>query len=327
MSEENVQEELPKPLRKTTVVTMFFNLKKLQDQSSETRPPEFYMENGKVILSLPYPMVIFCDEETKDLLKGMRDETNVENYPTEYVVKSITEYDYYQTNFDIITENRRRSNGYKEPNRNTPSYFLLTMFKILALRISKMKNFFGTPYYAWMDFGCNHILRSVSEYAPKMLDNPRPKISVCYIHYRSHDEIKDMRGYMEYGGHCGLAAGIITAEKEYIDRFYNQMFSIFNEQLYVGYGHSEETVLAYCYDRSPELFNLYYGDYYSLLTNYLEPIQDIYQIKHFFIDQAVNKGRKDLAKICAEKVIDSITKNKIEYYSNYIPELIKIVNL
>lgn len=304
---------------KTTIVTMFFNLKKLKDQSTETRPIEFYLENGKTVLSLSHPMVIFCDEETVDVLRDMRN--SLTNAPTEYVVKNIVDYDYFYTNWDIITENRKKSNGYKKPDRNTPSYFLLTMFKLMALRISYMKNYFKTPYYAWVDFGCNHVVRGVKEYVPLLLNNPRPKISLCYIHYRSSKELENIRSYMEYGGPCGLAATIITVEKEYVDRFYNLMFSIFNEFLYVGYGHTEETVLAYAYDRSPDIFNIYYGDYYSVAANYFEPLQDIYTIKYCFIDQALSKGRPDLAKDCAKKVLDSIVKNKLYDCSNLIPML------
>ena len=55
---------------KTVIVTMFFNLKKLKDASVQTRPQEFYIENGRETLKLQYPMVIFCDESTYDFLKN-----------------------------------------------------------------------------------------------------------------------------------------------------------------------------------------------------------------------------------------------------------------
>ena len=52
----------------------------------------------------------------------------------------------------------------------------------VGLLISKQKNPYGTPFYAWVDFGGSHIMRSFNEYAPKMLENPNPKVSFCYIH-------------------------------------------------------------------------------------------------------------------------------------------------
>jgi len=296
--------------KKTTVITMFFNLKNLKDTSKETRPIDFYIQNGKLTLQLQYPMVIFCDEDTQPILKEIRD-TYVDSdiIKTIYIVKKLTDYDFYIHNYSIVSENRRKSNGYKNPeDRNTVSYFLLMLLKAYSISISKQRNDFNTEFYAWVDFGCSHICRKFTEYSVKMLDNPNPKVSCCYIHYRSSSELSNMKEYMEYGGKCGVAATAFTVHKDYADKFKNAMFSIFNEMLYRGYGHSDETLMTYCYDRFPELFTIYYGDYYSILTNYHEPQEDLNSIKQFFIYEALNKNRPDLANhaICA--IIDSLSK-------------------
>ena len=54
---------------KSTIVTMYFNLKDLKDSSPQTRPQSFYMENGRATLKLQNPMVIFCDSSTYDDIK------------------------------------------------------------------------------------------------------------------------------------------------------------------------------------------------------------------------------------------------------------------
>lgn len=286
---------------------MFFNLKNLKDASDQTRSPDFYIENGRETLKLKYPMVVFCDESTYDFIKNIRDnEVDSTLAPngiqTTYIIKNITDYDYYKQNWNIINENRRLSNGYKDPtDRNTVSYFLLVMFKPLALLIAKQT--IQSEYYAWIDLGCNHIVRKLSEYAPKMLDNPNPKISACYIHYRSHDEIKSMRKYMEYGGPCGMAATAFTVQENYIEKFYNSMFSIFHEMLLNQVGHTDETVMVYSYDRNPEMYTIYYGDYYSIFTNYHTIQDDRATIQHFFINECYKKNRSDLAKIAEDKLI------------------------
>ena len=286
---------------KTVIVTMFFNLKKLKDASVQTRPQEFYIENGRETLKLQYPMVIFCDEDTYEFLKKIRDEEVPNLIETKYIIRNFTDYDYYKYNWDIINNNRLKSNGYKNPNdRNTVSYFLMGMFKPLGLLLSKQV--IHADYYAWIDLGCNHIVRKLSEYAPKMLDNPNPKISVCYIHYRSHYEIMPMKKYMEYGGKCGIASTAYTVSREYIEKYYNLMFSIFNEMLVNEVGHTDETVMVYAYNRMPELFNIYYGDYYSIFTNYHQPIDDHQSIKTFFIDECNRKGRHDLANDALAKI-------------------------
>ena len=309
---------------KSTIVTMFFNLKKLKDRSNSTRPLEFYLENGMATMSLPYPMIIFCDEETYEMTKTMRDQAlnGQTNVPTHYVIKNITEYDLYKDNWDIIDENRKKSNWYKSPDeRNIVSYFILTMFKITALLMSKQLNLYNTHYFAWIDFGCGHVVNKVAEYAPKMLENPNPKISICYIHYRGKDELHDMCKYMENGGPCGIACTAFTVETTYINRLYNAMTAIFHEMLFNGVGHSEETAITYCYDRHPDLFTIYYGDYYSVLTNYHKPQEDLWSIRWYFINSALQCGRLDLAKDAATKILDAIPDKPGFHDQNLIRDL------
>jgi hypothetical protein len=135
-----------------------------------------------------------------------------------------------------------------------------------------------------------------------MLDNPNSKVSACYIHYRSHHEIYPMKKYMEYGGKCGIASTAYTVQRDYIDKYYSSMFSIFHEMLLNGVGHTDETAMVYCYDKNPELFNIYYGDYYSIFTNYHEITEDQQSIYMYFINECIVKNRIDLAKIAHEKL-------------------------
>jgi hypothetical protein len=88
-----------------------------------------------------------------------------------------------------------------------------------------------------------------------------------------------------------------------MDRFYAATLSIFYEMLSKGCGHSEENVLTYCYDRYPELFTLRYGDYYSLLTNYIRTTHDIPSISTFFVQEAIRAGRPDLAASAAASIL------------------------
>jgi hypothetical protein len=89
------------------------------------------------------------------------------------------------------------------------------------------------------------------------------------------------------------------------------MMSVFYEQLVKGVAHSEETVLTCCYDRTPDLFTLSYGDYNSVCTNYHRPIESYGTIKHFFIQNAIRAGRHDLATQAALAVLDCVETKDI----------------
>lgn len=313
---------------KSTIVTFYFNIKELKDSTDEVRPESFYMEKGRETLKLNYPMVIFCDNSNYEKIKKIRDEYILNSKLTNYIIKNITEYDFYKENWYIINENRKDKECYKN-SRNTPSYYLLCMFKIIAINIAKQCNFYNTDYYAWIDFGGSHIMRNFDKYSKKMLNNPNQKISMCYIHYRSHNELYPIKLYLQNGGPCGVAATSFTVQKEYVNRFYNGCLSIFHETLNNNVGHCDEQILTYFYDKYPELCNIYNGDYYSILENYHEPIEDHQCIVIFFIKEAINKNRKDLAEICATKLIKTINKynlsiHNLSYLKNIAPKIFNI---
>ena len=190
------------------------------------------------------------------------------------------------------------------------------MFKIIALNIAKENNFFNTDYYAWIDFGGSHIMKDFNTYAIKMLDNPNPKISFCYIHYRTREEMYTLLNTI--GGFCGIAATSFTLDHHYIKAFYINIFKLFYELLNNSIGHAEEQIFTLFYDRHPELCNIYYGDYYSILKNYHEPIDDFNCIIHNYIKETITKGRKDLALSCAISIMNTINNNNNRTQTNYI---------
>jgi len=295
-------------MAKSAVVTMYFNLKNLKDASAHTRPSEFYLNHGHGTLQLQAPMIIFCDEITQPLIQAIRD-TYVApaNFPTVYIVKNFTYYDYYNQLWPLVVENRNKSSEYKNPgDRNTASYYLVCMFKTIALQIAAQRNDFAATHYFWIDFGCSHVAGpNISESAHRMLANPKDKVTALYIHYRGSAELKDTEKFL-HKTQCGMACTAYSVEAKYVDKFYSCMWSICYDLLYKGLGHGDEQVMTLCYDRYPELFNLYYGDYYSVLANYHHVRQDWNSVIWHFIKNALSASRKDLALQAAHNILESV---------------------
>ena len=304
----------------TTIVTMLFDLKNLKDASPATRPLDFYLERCVSVLRLPYPMLIFCDEVTYPYLKTIRDTEVTEEIPSQYVIQRLETYDYYRHSWDIIEENRKKK-GTPVDTRNTSSYFLMGMFKPLALWIAHQRQDFGTEYYAWIDIGCAHICRHLDTYVADMVERPHPKIAVCYIHYRSGKELESMEDYMKYSGPCGIASTAYTMGSHIIP-FYTLMFHIFYEKLFRGVGHTDETVMVYAYDRKPELFTLFYGDYGSIFMNYREIREDVATIVYCFVQQAQVKGRMDLAKQAVHVLEKSTFAAEKQQFTPYLQSVL-----
>lgn len=275
---------------------MFFNLKRSDDASVTTRPPEFYVNHGKQTLSVPYPMVIFCDQETRPLLEPIRGT----EHPTIYIERSIFDYDHVKSLLPIVKENRKSSPHYMAHNeRNIPSHFMVTSFKPYAMYLAKQS--YPADYYMWLDLGGSHVLRGFPDAVHSIVKNPRPKIASCYIHYRARSELYPETAYLSFGP-CGFAGTAFTVQSEYIERFYTGMFGIMYDQVSKGVGHTEEQCMIYLYDEHPDWFTLYFGDYYSCLTNYHSTREDRDCVRVHFIENARKAGRNDLAALAEQSM-------------------------
>jgi len=304
---------------KTVIVTMYFNIKNLPDATDAVRPQSFYMEKGRATLELDFPMIVFCDYECYDDIKALRGDK-----PTQYMIKPLLEYDFYKDHYPIIKKNREGDVKYIG-SRNTTSYCILTVFKLYAMYLAKAACVYDATHFAWIDFGGSHILRDFSVNAPKMLEKPHPKISFCYIHFRGASEMTMISDFAK-GGYCGVGATAFTIESDYVERFYNGCMSIFHEMLLHGLCHHEEQVMAYFYYRHSKLCKIYYGDYYSILSNYHDVKDDYQSIKQYFINEALVKGRRDLARNAAIAVLESAERSLINLPAYEISWLHNMLN-
>ncbi len=290
-------------------VTMFFELKSLDDSNVSVRSSDFYEKNCRATLSIKSPLVVFCDASTRAWIQPLR--SKLSDAPTYYVEKRLEEYDFYALNHPIICKNRSNKPMYSDPsNRNTPSYFLACMFKLIALKLAS-EIVPDASHYAWIDFGCGHIVWEAESRLQAILERPRPKVAMTYIHYRSSESIRDIKRCLWEPCLCSLAATVFTVEKEYVYKFYSLCMSVFYEQLFLTVGHAEEQVFMYVFDRHPELFTLVYGDYYSVVSNYHGPVRDYHSIKHYFLNSALAAGRRDYASECARTVLESCEVGKL----------------
>jgi hypothetical protein len=105
------------------------------------------------------------------------------------------------------------------------------------------------------------------------------------------------------------------------------MWSTFYEMLAKGVGHTDEQVFTYCYDRHPELFTIYFGDYYSVILNYHNTVQDWHTVKYCFIQQAKSAGREDLALLAAKSILTGYEKKISDLPESEVAYMRSIANL
>ena len=306
---------------KTTAVTMFFN-------NDNIRSEDFYMKRGLAVLSIQSPLFILCDERTYPKIRELREQlVDDAHEKTTYVVKSFKDYDIYTLSHGIVSENRMNVNLYETNTRNTPSYYILLMMKFLAIFLAKQQNPYDSDFFAWIDFGGNnHSYRYIHTYFKKIVENPNTRVSCCYIHYRSRKELLNLKDFVDSGG-CGIATNVFTVERTYVNAFYTGIMSIFHEMLLAGCGHTDEQCFTVLYNRVPDLFTIYYGDYSSVLMNYHDVRGDYNSIKSFFIFETLHKGRDDLTRSAVLSILVSVEKGTLYLPDSEIRWLKNILNI
>jgi hypothetical protein len=259
-----------------TLVTAYFNLTKCPDASEEInkRDQSYYLTHALFTLSLPYNLVIYCDEDSVNYIKELRP-TYLES-KTYYIIRNFEEFRFEKksnllnTNFseyrEIITSNRKNY-PYQFDNRNTSSYYLFCMSRYIMLKEIIKKNPFHSTHFCWINFciermGYTNLIRLCEGLAVN-----RDKFSTCYIDFIPEKLIKTTNEYFKRG-RCSMCSGFFTGNSEYMYKVCDLIENKFLQYLGQGYGHADEQLYSPVYFENPHLFEHYYGDYQQMITNY-----------------------------------------------------------
>lgn len=260
---------------KWTLVTAYFNLTKCPDASPEIhkRNKRYYLEHSVSTLSLPYNLVIYCDEESFSQIIKIR--------PSELARKTI----YVILPFDLFEFNKKRtgttfaeyrekirenriSHPYEFDGRNTPSYYLFCMSRYIMLKQTIEKNPFQSTHFAWINFCMERMGIPNIRRLPEALSVERNKFSTCYIDYIPESFVQNTAVYFQRGL-CSMCSGFFTGNGEFMYKVCDLIEDQFLEYLDQGWGHADEQLYSSVFFERPDLFEHYYGDYNEMITNYV----------------------------------------------------------
>lgn len=321
-----------------TLVTAYFNLTTCPDASKKIieRNLNYYMHHSISTLSLPYNLVIYCDEESLPIIQEIRpkefdsrtvykirkfDELTFESCPC-----VDTNHNYYGLTFsqyrDKINQNRRE-HPYKFDERNTASYYLFCMSRYLMLIETINENPFQSTHFAWINFCIERMGYKNLVHLPECLLTNRDKFSTCYIDYIPLWYIQNTALYYERGL-ANMCSGFFTGNAHYMRMTCKYIIEKFLYYLDLGYGHADEQLYSPVYYDHPELFDHYYGDYTEMITNYkyiyerpTEPIRNL--IRNSFecgnYSRCLDACRFVLRSLGTNKCnLDDYYKGLLQYY-------------
>ena len=322
-----------------TIITMLYDIRSMENNQIErNRKLDSYIDfSKKFLLKLPFPIIFFIDEneETYNAIYNSRKELNLLDktyiykcdFKTTYFYKDFSRLQNLQTQFNIL-------NG--ELNHETPLYIILNNNKFDCIDKTIELNPFNSSHLIWMDFGINHVAES-TEYIYEWINKVPDKIKqMCINPFIENVDTKQHFRFIYHNMAGGLFSGSIENMKKYSELFKNKTDEIYNNNWY----QIDEAVMTMVHRENPELFDLFYGDYRGIISNYLSPIHNIDLIIRNcqkMLDYNKVKSAYDILYYClpyfennsnSELIFYFIQLNIItNYYNNNKNLLEKIVDL
>jgi hypothetical protein len=253
-----------------TVVTAYFDLTKMPDASVsiKARPAEHYLASARATMATEQNLMVFCEPESVEALKAMRPAWLLEKH-TQFVPMSFE--DFPMTQYRAKIQQNRREKPYSFDDRNTASYYLLCMARYAMVKRAIAENPFGSTHFAWQNICIERMGWQNLQRLRTVWGAQRDKFSTVYIDYQPEALVRNTAEYFKWG-RCGMCSGFFTGRADYFKRFCDAIEGKFLEYLEAGYGHADEQLFSPVFFENRDIFEVYYGDYQEMVTNYAEPI-------------------------------------------------------
>lgn len=282
-----------------TFVTAYFDLTKCPDASKsiKARPAEHYLLYSRSTLALNVNMVIYTDEVNIEAIKAYR--PAFLEHRTKYILCDFEELPLTKYRNKIIQN--RKEHPYMFDDRNTASYYLLCMARYALLKRTIEENPFGSIQFGWVNFCLERMGINNIKYFDEVICAMREKFSTCYMDYIDKSLIDNVQLYYQFG-RCSMCSGFFTGSKYYMKRFCDLIEEKFMYYLELGYGHADEQLFSPVYFDHPEIFEFYYGDYTSMVSNYDIARDNLLAVIDVFINHTLKAEKYNLAAEACSKI-------------------------
>lgn len=233
-----------------TIVSGYLKLKVKRPPKKDTPDQVYdYLDKARATLMIPQRMVLYLSEEVVDEVRKIREEAGLMDR-TRIVV--ITE----EENLYMYGEmGKVRGNVEKNVSPyDIPEYICAVNSRYGYMENAIKKNYFGTDYYAWVDFSAGHIVE-----IPKNMK----------ITYSQHEKVRigwiaryNGKGFV-YNHYC-LGGGIFVGHKEIMMELVRLHDEKFRELMEMGYNINDDKLLFTIMERYPYMFDVYFSGYKGL---------------------------------------------------------------
>jgi len=307
-----------------TIVTMLYDIRSMETTSLEkteelkNRQLTNYIDLSKqFLLNLPFPIIIFIDDN-QDIYKDIYNfRKNLNLLDKTYIFMNPFKETYYYKDLEKLHELQKKFKIHNiNLNKDTPLYIILNNNKFHCIDKAININPFNSSHFVWMDFGINHVAQN-SDYIYKWIDKVPDKIKqLCINPYIEDIEPKRYFEFIYHNTAGGLFSGSIENLKKYSELFKNKTQQIYNENWY----QIDEAVMTIVQRENPELFELFYGDYQGIVSNYLSPLHNI-DLIIYGLKKCINLNKTkeafDILLYCCPYFIESYNHDDVYLFIEY----------
>jgi predicted O-methyltransferase YrrM len=245
-----------------TIVTALYDIRRHETGHESLRTIEQYLTLGQFLFSLPYPMVVFTEPHLYSRVDALR--KNYKRTNVLIIVEPFEETFFYRD----LARLAKLQKSYIIENLNvakdTPRYIALNNNKFHFMEKVLTLNPFSTSHFCWIDFGITHNAKTpeaIHRWFNRISDRVRQLEIIPYI-----EDVPD-REYFRLVRH-NLAGSLFSGSREYLMQYVFAYKYEWQRILSEGWYQLDEAVMAIVAKNRPELFDVYFGDYAGLLTNF-----------------------------------------------------------
>lgn len=267
----------------------------------------------KSLLIIPCYLVIFTDNICLEKIKNIRG--NLDCF-TKYIINDFKDLNIYKYN-EIVKKNRLIYHPTKDERTCSESHLICCNKFNFVLQIIE-SNPFNTTKFGWIDGNIGDNFSKIClNYDNNILLNILNRVTdkfhiqilnVCDKKFKDINLKKEM--YDQY--RWIVCGSLFTTGKDIGIKILNRLNQIFIETTILGYGHAEEMFYLEILDEFYDDIERSYGDYNSILNNFINPRIQYNYILNKIIRRYQRLGYYKECYECCHKLINEIENFNVQ---------------
>jgi len=296
-----------------TIITAFFDIGR-DKWSHYTRSVDKYLHNAKRMLSLQDDMIIFIEHKFIDFVKQVR--KNIKNKTTiiPLNIQDLYWYQYLNQIQTIMDSSEFKNNliNPKCPEVSNPLYDIIMFSKTMLINLAILNNLSNHEHYVWLDFGIHDNMLKDNMLNTKLFNKGiGDKIKfLC----REYPKSSDLNLHSFFKSNTNRFAGtMFSGHKNYLVKFNELLHTDIINALNNNIIDCDQNFFSNVYIKNPDMFDLYFGDWSELITNYYELIDNRFYIEYMMKTTNEELGKNIISKFLQTSsniIVDTIQKNK-----------------